>query len=430
MIEAIKKNIDAEIELLREIHMFKRLSYSKGSENKLITEVVKTLENKLRIINANLPDLVKNVAPVKKISDTKTLEFASVPMNNESGTDYVVLNKKDKESFLKQASINIALLEQLKNKKGKNQELEVGFVGSRGYIKMANRFFLDKSQELIKKGYFKGLKLDLSKANLDILFSSYVSMILLSTAIAVGVGILFTLMLLFFKIGITFPFFEPYDGSLLSRTLKVFWVLLAIPVGTLLALYYYPSSERDSIAKRIDQEIPFAVIHMSAISGSGIEPSEIFKIIGRSEEYPALRKEIRKIINQINLYGYDLVTALNNVARTTPSTKLSELFTGLATTINSGGDLSDFFEKRAETLLVGYRLEREKFTKVAETFMDIYISVVIAAPMILMLLLVMIQVSHISVGFTTTQLTMLIILGIAIMNVFFLTFLHMKQPTY
>ena len=169
---------------------------------------------------------------------------------------------------------------------------------------------------------------------------------------------------------------------------------------------------------------------MSAISGSGISPVEIFKIIGLSREYKYLRKEIRKVLNQINIYGYDLVTALNNVARNTPSEKLAELFLGLSTTINSGGSLKEFFEKRSETLLNEYRLEREKYTKLAETFMDIYISVIIAAPMILMLLLIMISLSKISIGFTPFQITLLIIMVIALINTVFLIFLKIKQPAY
>ena len=169
---------------------------------------------------------------------------------------------------------------------------------------------------------------------------------------------------------------------------------------------------------------------MSAISGSGIEPSEIFKIIGFSKEYPYLRREIRKVLNQINLYGYDLLTALTNVSKSSPSAKLSELFSGLATTIGSGGGLQNYFEKRAESLLIDYRLEREKYTKVAETFMDIYISVVIAAPMILMLLLVMMSITGFQSGFTPQQITLLIIGVIAIINTLFLVFLEAKQPTY
>ena len=203
-----------------------------------------------------------------------------------------------------------------------------------------------------------------------------------------------------------------------------------MPLATFFVLYYYPSTERDSLAKRIDQELPFAVIHMSSISGSGIEPTQIFKIIGLNREYPFLRKEIRKVLNQINLYGYDLVTALNNVSKTTPSTKLSELFSGLSTTITSGGNLGEFFAKRADSLLVTYRLEREKYTKIAETFMDIYISIVIAAPMILMILLVLISLSSYDVGLSTGQLTALIIGVMGVINVIFIFILHLKQPRY
>ena len=169
---------------------------------------------------------------------------------------------------------------------------------------------------------------------------------------------------------------------------------------------------------------------MSAISGSGIEPSAIFRIIGLNREYPYLRKEIRKILNQINLYGYDLITALNNASKTAPSENLVELFSGLSTTISSGANLSDFFEKRSEGLLLTYRLEREKYTKVVETFLDIYISIVIAAPMIFLLLLVMISISGIQVGLSSSQLGIVSVLGIGVLNLFFIMFLQLRQPGY
>ena len=104
------------------------------------------------------------------------------------------------------------------------------------------------------------------------------------------------------------------------------------------------------------------------------------------------------------------------------------MFGGLSTTIHSGGGLKEFFEKRGETLLIGYRLEREKYTRIAETFMDIYISVVIAAPMILMLLLILISISQMDFGLTQNQLSILIISIISVINIIFIGFLHIKQP--
>jgi flagellar protein FlaJ len=116
------------------------------------------------------------------------------------------------------------------------------------------------------------------------------------------------------------------------------------------------------------------------------------------------------------------------MAFNSPSRKLSDLYNGLATTITSGGDLPEFFDKRAQTLLFDHRLESEKHAKAAETFMDIYISVVIASPMILMLLLVMMSASGLGLSLSTSMISLIMVLAVTLMNVLFLVFLHLKQP--
>jgi flagellar protein FlaJ len=167
---------------------------------------------------------------------------------------------------------------------------------------------------------------------------------------------------------------------------------------------------------------------MAAISESMIEPSKIFSIIITTKEYTYLEREYTKLMNEINVYGYDLVSALRNTALNSPSKKLTDLLNGLATTINSGGDLTDFFNKRAQTLLFEYRIEREKNTKTAETFMDVYISIVIAAPMVLMLLLMMMKVSGLGIALGTSSITLMMVLGVSIINIAFISFLHLRKP--
>ena len=179
---------------------------------------------------------------------------------------------------------------------------------------------------------------------------------------------------------------------------------------------------------KINEELPFATIHMSAISGSMIDPTKIFSIIISTDEYPYISKEFTKLLNQINIYGHDIVGALRNLSFMTANPKLSELFNGLSTTINSGGDIAGFFEKRAESLLFDYKIEREKRTKSAETFMDIYISIVIAAPMIFMLLLMMMKISGLGIALSSNMISLIMVVGVAIINVGFLVFLQLKQP--
>jgi archaellum biogenesis protein FlaJ (TadC family) len=136
-------------------------------------------------------------------------------------------------------------------------------------------------------------------------------------------------------------------------------------------------------------------------------------------------------MNLINFHGEDMVTALKKISVSTSSFKLKELLNGMAVTITSGGNLHNFLSKHAEDMLFEYKLEREKYNKISETFMDIYISVAIAAPMILLMLFVIIGSTGMLgnvFGLSTNALSFLMIMLIIALNAFFLTFLRIKQP--
>lgn len=432
MIDLLRKNIDKEIEILREISIFlKRMELANPAERALLSESVDALRNRMAETNDLTISILKKVQLPEKSEKRKDL--AEIPPKEKfAGTaaENQMLLSIDRKKILQELDITENILKKIKKKKAVEKFKEEGFEEARGYLKLSNKYFLRSSSNLIKKGYFSSLPSELKKSNLNILFETYVAAMLFSAFISFFAALFLLIFFLFFEVSFSWPIISSYTGSFAARLLKFIWLPLIIPIGTLLVFYFYPSVERKSIGNRINEELPFAVIHMNSISGSGIEPTEIFKIIAMSKEYPYLRKEIRKVLNQTNIYGYDLVTSLNNVSKGTSSSKLAELFAGLATTINSGGDLSEFFEKRSETLLIGYRFDKEKAIKIAETAMDIYISVVIAAPMILMLMLVMISVSGIQIGFTPYELTLLTIGGVALINIVFLTYLQTNKNLY
>lgn len=438
MIDELKRNIETEIKMLREIAIYSnRENYVSENEKNLIEGVVKSLRESMKILNNSLPEILKEITASKTLptlpalpKSAKSSKFEKVSFHGEKNKFEAVLSAKDKARFLKELSINEIFLKKLKKKRKMRKEKFEEFKAARGYLKLANRFFLERAKKLTKEGYFKSLSVELRRANIDILFETYVAMILLTTVVSFFAAFLFTIFLFFFNLGLSWPFVSFYDGGYLIRLARIFWIPFVVPVLTFFVLYFYPSTEKKSVGNKINQELPFAVIQMSAVSGSGIAPLEIFKIIGLSREYPHLRAEIRKILNQINLYGYDLVTALNNAARTSPSDRLSELFAGLSTTITSGAKLSEFFEKRAESLLLDYKVEREKYTKLVETFLDIYISVVITAPLVFLLLLVIMSISGLGASMTSGMLGLLSVLGVTLLNVFFLVFLQIKQPVY
>ncbi|MDP3986619.1 MAG: type II secretion system F family protein [Nanoarchaeota archaeon] len=294
------------------------------------------------------------------------------------------------------------------------------------YAKISSRFFYPLSMSFLKKGMFEKLKRDLVRGSVEFIPATYLSIIFFSTILSFVIAIFIVIFFSFLSLTFAPPFITLAEG-ILERFLKLIWLVFLLPVAIFAFGYFYPSLERKTLEKKIDQELPFAAIHMSAVSSSMIEPSKMFSIIISTGEYPHLKREFIKLQNEINIYGYDLVTALKNRSFNSPSKKLAELFNGLATTITSGGNLPIFFEKRAQTLLFEYRLEVEKQGKSAETFMDIYISVVIAAPMVLMLLLMMMRISGLGIALSPAMITLTVISAVSVINMIFLSFLHLKE---
>ena len=423
----LKQTLLKEKKIITEI-----VSVSKNPEKKNIQEKEiifsqsKSLVGLLRKTNKEIPVILQKVFLIKPLHSNLPNQIIKREVEQPKLKQKIpLISRLIKKSEL--SNLEKKTLKRLKEGEEKIKKKKLKKPST--YVKIANKIFFDFSSSLSKKKFFETLNRDLKKTNLQFIPVAYISTILFTTLLSIILGIGIFLLFLFFNFGAVLPIMTRVTENIVTRFLKVFWILFALPIATFLFMYFYPSMEKKSIANKIDQELPFATINMSAIAGSMIDPSKIFSIIISTKEYPSLEKQLIKLMNEINIYGYDLVSALRSTSDNSPSKKLSELFTGLATTITSGGDLREFFEKRSQTLLFEYRIEREKYTKSAETFMDIYISVVIAAPMILMLLVIIMKISGLGISLSTSIITLIMILGVSLINIIFLTFLHLKQPT-
>jgi len=409
--------------------------YDRG-ERAVISGKIEKLKNDIKKRNEEILDKLKEINLPNKLENIKNKyhskkEISLMEEMYELREDDSLKSEGGKTYSMKELFVEGLEKETLKRLRESKKKIEridrSELKGKSKYSETASKVFSKFSKKLLGRESFQKLEKDLIKANLDYSPTGYISLILFTTLLSFIVGGFIFLFFLFFNIEATVPFLTRTLDTLNVRLLKVFWILFVAPIGTFFMMFIYPSLEKKAAEFKIDLELPFATIHMAAIAGSMINPIKIFEILIMTKEYKALEKEFTKLLNEINIYGSDFVNALKNTANNTPSKNLAELLNGLATTINSGGDLPNFFEKRSETLLFDYRLQREKAAKASETFMDIYISLVIAAPMILMLLLMMMKISGLGLGASVGTITMVMILGVTVINIIFLAFLHLKK---
>jgi Flp pilus assembly protein TadB len=407
MIEEMRKNIEHEKQIVKSLGPI--IEEIKINNSDFYKSSVRSLVNQLKILNNTIPALLKEVSPVKPLAEEKAspeivkISYVS-PATKEK--KYISVRKEDKGNFIKELQVSEGGISNIKKMKDK----QTTNLKPSELAKVASLFFSKVSERIAPR--FAGLSGDIKKANIRFLTSTYISISLFISSLVFLMSLIVILIMTAFNFKLIFLLWIPFFALFVSLS----------------AFYLYPATERKGVEKRISQELPFATIHMSAIAGSNVEPTKIFKIIASSSEYPSIGMEIRKLINQTDLYGYDLVTALKNTAMQTSSPKLSEMFNGLATNISTGGSLKNYLEKKAENYLADYRLERERYNDLAGTFMDIYISILITAPLILMMMLVVMNVSGLNIGLSLDTLLILAIAGIVIVNIIFIVALEVKQP--
>ena len=403
-IRELKDNVMQEKVLVSKI---KELQRKKNNAHKheigKIDKAIISLMINLRNLNDMVPRLLREVSNYANLDGKSNQVLSGKTSKVKNFVDN--LDKKTKEKFLKDLKISKMSIRKVEKNEVKHSEHKLNPI-----IILSTKVFGNVAESI--KGSFSELKKDLKEANIVLLLQTYLALAMFSS-VFVFLMTLIPLVVI---------------GLFINTILFSLWVPFALFFIVLIGFYLYPAVEKGNVKGKISGELPFATIYMSAIASSNMEPTRIFTLLSESPEYPNVANEIKKVLNQVELYGYDLVSALKNVARSTPNEALKELLGGMAINIVSGGSLKNYFEKKADSLLNDYKLERQKYNSVAGTFMDVYISILITAPLILVLIFVVMAFTDMNIGIPTTDLLVLTVSIVFFSNIIFLIFLQIKQP--
>jgi flagellar protein FlaJ len=358
---------------------------------KRIKELIKIINERITIIyseldhneNIKIPEIpvpkqkneAKNLEPTKEEKLILSPELASQKFYNLSDN---LKKKYIQELNIDQYQLDRFIREQKKSKELVLKKEDYSIYEPNEVGKFANRYAKHYADLLISMypKVFTFLFNSFERVNMPIISRTYVSMMLFFSVISLPAALV-----LFFILNLSFQ---------LSILFVILMALLA-PLVTFIGFYFYPSSLQSERKKKIKNELPFALVYMSAIAGSGATPISIFELLAESNEYPELRKEIKKILNYVNLFGYDLTTSLRSVSKTTPSEELIELLNGLISTIETGGDLKNYLKNKADEALNTYRLERKKKAEALATYSEVYTAILIASPLLLIVTLAIIN---------------------------------------
>jgi flagellar protein FlaJ len=266
---------------------------------------------------------------------------------------------------------------------------------------------------------FVSLKPHLRGSNLNFLLKAWVSMILMTTLIAYLVSLV-----LFLFVGV---FIE------LDFVTFIYYVIFApvlVASLTFMVMYVYPMQKAKSVRKSIDENLPFVLIHMNSVVSSGIPPEFMFELLSGFKEYGEISRQAKLIVRNIKTFGMSSINAINHMAQRTPSPMFREILSGISSTIEKGGDLPSFLKTMSDKALFEYRMKREQYTRTLSMLSDVYTAVLIAAPLMMLTALVMMNLIGgdffgLTVPDVIAMMTWVVIPGL---NVAFLAFIHTSYP--
>ncbi|MFB6097443.1 MAG: type II secretion system F family protein [Haloferacaceae archaeon] len=194
------------------------------------------------------------------------------------------------------------------------------------------------------------------------------------------------------------------------------------------AQYYYPVTVVSTRRQAINVVLPSAIVFMYALSKGGMSLLEIIRVLADSEStYGEVAREFELIVNDIELFGSDLYTALLNTRNLTPSENFEQFLDDMVSVLDSGGDITIFLEEEAETYLREAQEEQEGFLETISLLAEVFVVGFVAAPLFLIVTLVVISLIG---GQTIAQVSTLVYLVMPIGMVAFIFLVDLLSQPY
>ncbi|MEM3086010.1 MAG: type II secretion system F family protein [Halobacteria archaeon] len=148
-----------------------------------------------------------------------------------------------------------------------------------------------------------------------------------------------------------------------------------------------PRSRAGSRKGRINKVLPYAVTYMYAMSKGGMNIIEVFRSLARAKEiYGEVSVEFQGIVNDMEIFGNDLRTAIQHAIENSPSPKFQEMLHSLLTVIDSGGNMVSFFQEKANQYLDAAIQDQKGFLETLGLMAESYVTAFVAGPLFIVII--------------------------------------------
>ena len=167
----------------------------------------------------------------------------------------------------------------------------------------------------------------------------------------------------------------------------IVFAVLACFLAMFLLFILYPRVRGWERKRMIDGHLPYAISWMSFMATVGIIPYMIFRKLAETEEFfGEVSQEAKLVVRDVELLGFDFISALRNLASATPSTHLRTFIQGATTNALSGGEMGTYFVSKARETMEENRKKFAEFIEALGLISEVYIIGLVAAPLLVIIM--------------------------------------------
>jgi flagellar protein FlaJ len=230
-------------------------------------------------------------------------------------------------------------------------------------------------------------------------------------------------------------FADPVPEAFLTLAAKQAAILgaTALVLGTVSFLVVYfvrwqlPSFQADTRRRQIDASMPRMVAFIYALSRGGMSIPDVMESLARNEGvFGAGAEEMAVGVRDMDLFGTDVVTAVRQTSRRTPSENLRNFMQNLSSVLQSGRNFAAFLEQEYRRYREQAEEQQEEILELLATAAEVYVTVVVAGMLFLITILFVIGITS---GDTLVLVQLITYAVLPATNVVFVAYLaEVTQP--
>ncbi|MEM2119376.1 MAG: type II secretion system F family protein, partial [Candidatus Bathyarchaeia archaeon] len=172
---------------------------------------------------------------------------------------------------------------------------------------------------------------------------------------------------------------------------------------------------------------------MAILTSAGVPPEKIFYSLSNLSVPLAVSAEAKDVVRDVSLFGKDIISALEESSKRTPSERFREMLEGFIATIHSGSNTAAYLREKSKEYMKLKRIGLKKFSDTLSVLSEFYVAILLTGPLLMVIMLaVMVMLGGGNLGLLSPELllSLLTYIGLPLGAVVFLIILDAVTPKW